>query len=99
MSILRYVRPLKQKSDLPNPLGPLSEKVLSFAISAANKNVIKALNDAQERKKRSREPYLSLTSAQKYEIGKRAAEHGVTSSIRYFAKKYRDLDLKESSVR
>ena len=54
MSILRYVRPLNQKSDLPDPVGPLSEKVQSSAISAANKNVIKALNDAQERKKRTR---------------------------------------------
>ena len=99
MSILRYVHFLKQKSDLPSPVGPLSEKVPSSAISAANKNVIKALNDAQERKKRTRGPYLSLTPAQKYEIGKRAAKHGVTASIRHFAKKYRDLDLKESSVR
>ena len=87
MSILRYMRPLKQKSDLPNPMGPLSEKVPSSAISAANKNVTKALNDAQERKKRTRGPYLSLTPAQKYEIEKRAAKHGITASIRYFAKK------------
>ena len=53
-------------------------------------------------RKERREPadliYL-LTPAQKYKIGKRAAEHGFTASIRYFAMKYRDLDLKESSVR
>ena len=90
MSILRYVRLLKHKSD---PVGPLSEKVLLSAISIANKNVIKTLNDAQERKKRTCRPYLSLTPAQKYEIGKRAAEHGITASIRYFTKKYQDLDL------
>jgi len=68
-------------------------------ISAANKKVIKALDDAQESKKRSWGPYLSLTPAQKYEIGKRVAEHGVTASMRYFAKKYRDLNLKETSIR
>jgi len=99
MSILKYVRPLKQKSDLPDPVGPLSEKVPSSAISAASKKFIKALDDAQESKKRSRGPYLSLTPAQKYEVGKRAAEHGVTASMHYFAKKYPDLNLKESSVR
>ena len=38
-----------------------------------------------------------LTPAQRYEVGKRAAEHGVTVSIRYFAK-YPKLPLKETSV-
>ena len=76
-------------------MGLLSEKMSLSAISAANKNVIKALNNAQERKKRTCGLYLSLTPDQKYKI---AAEHGVTASIRYFAKKYRDLNLKESSV-
>ena len=40
-----------------------------------------------------------LTPAQRYEVGKRAAEHGVTASIRYFAKKYPKLPLKETSAR
>ena len=42
---------------------------------------------------------MSLTPSQKYEIGKRAAEHGVTASIRYYNKKYPDLMLKETTVR
>jgi len=29
-----------------------------------------------------------LTPAQKYEVGKQAAEHGVTASVWYFNKKY-----------
>ena len=29
--------------------------------------------------------YLSLTPAQKFSIGKRAAENGVTSTIQYYA--------------
>jgi len=73
LSWSRYMRPLKQKSDLPNPVGPLSKKVPSSAISAAHKNVIEVLNDAQERKKRTRGPYLFLTPAQKYEIGKKSS--------------------------
>ena len=40
-----------------------------------------------------------LSPAQRYEIGKRAAEHDVTASLRYYAKKYPELPLKETSVR
>ena len=43
-------------------------------------------------------PYLILTPAQSYEVGKRAAEQGITASLRYFAKKYPELPLKETSV-
>ena len=40
-----------------------------------------------------------LTPVQRYEVGKRAAEYGVTDSIRYFAVKYPEIKLKEPSVR
>lgn len=46
-----------------------------------------------------RGPYLILTPAQWFGIGKRPAEHGITDSIRYLAKKYPDLPLKETTVR
>jgi len=36
--------------------------------------------------------YLMLTSAQRYEVGKRAAEH--TCAMRYFAEKYPNSELK-----
>jgi len=39
-----------------------------------------------------------FTPAQKYEIGKRAAEIGTMAVIRYYAKHYLDLSLKETSV-
>ena len=39
-----------------------------------------------------------LSPAQRYEIGKRAAEHDVTASLHYYAKKYPELPLKETSV-
>ena len=37
----------------------------------------------------SREPYLKLTPSQ------RAAEHGVTATIRYFSQRFQDIELKE----
>ena len=40
-----------------------------------------------------------LTPAQRYEVSKRAAAHGVTAALRYFAKKYLEMPLKEASVR
>ena len=40
-----------------------------------------------------------LTSTQRCEIGKRAAAHGVSTSLRYYAKKYPRLPLTETSVR
>lgn len=92
MSILKYLHPLNQ--NLSDPSGPLSEQIPVTAIASANVKVLEALQGNEEKKKRSRGLYLSLTPAQKYEIGKRAAEHGVTASIWYFNKKYPDLSLK-----
>ena len=47
----------------------------------------------------SRGPYITLTPAQRLTVGKRAAEHGTTAAIRFFAKKYPELALKEATVR
>ena len=44
-------------------------------------------------------PYLVLTPAQRYEVSKRAADHGATASIHYFAEKYPKLPMKKTSVR
>ena len=88
MSILKYFHPVKQKPDLPDPNGPLSQSLPSTAIAAANVKVTDALNEAEVKKSasRTRGTYSFLTSAQKYEVGKRAAEHGVTATIRYYGK-------------
>ena len=40
-----------------------------------------------------------MTPAQKYEVGKRAAEYGVTATIHHYGIKYPGLVSKESSVR
>ena len=85
---------------LPKPNGPLSSSVLPKAIELANANVAKAVNDEMSSGKGERSgPYLMLSGAQRFEIGKRVLEHGATAALRYFAMKYPRLPLKESSVR
>ena len=97
MSILKCFRPLREKPDLPDLSGPLRETVPPTAIVAANTKV----NEAELKKSASRAhgTYSFLTPAQKYEVGKRAAEYGITATIRHYGSKYPDLVLKESSVR
>ena len=53
---------------------------------------------ASSEKKRGNK-YLVLSPAQRFEVGKRAAEHGVTSFIRYFSKKCPQLPLKKTTMR
>ena len=104
MFILKYFRPLREKPDLPDPSGLLRETVPSTAIVAANVKVNEALNEVELKRKasvlsRARGTYSFLMPSQKYEVGKRAAEYGVTATIRHYGIKYPDLVLKESSVR
>ena len=42
---------------------------------------------------------MKLTPAQRYQIGKQAAEHETTASIGYFKTKFPDIKLKEIIVR
>jgi len=69
--------------------------ILSPAIAAANEKV-SAANNAKV--SATRGAYLQLTGAQKYQVGKRAAEFGSTSTLHYYARHYPDLPLKETSV-
>ena len=95
MALYRY---LKQQSedDLPDPRGPLSRKVPSASIASANEEVRCVILDP-EPVKGARGSYTKFTAEQKAGIRKRAAEHGVAATIRYFRKQF--PDLKESSVR
>jgi len=68
----------------------------SSAIASINLSVKEEIKQTARSK---RAPYLILTPAQRFQVGKRAAEHGVTATIRYYARKFKDLPLKESSVR
>ena len=60
--------------------------------SSSSSSPVESISNKQEK-------YLTLTPAQRFEVGKRAAGHGVTAALRYFEKKYPDLALKETSVR
>jgi len=110
MSIRKFFKPLKKTpSDestnkvLLDPKGPLSKVLSSSAIKMVNDEVSKVQekpgSSAVESISNKRGKYLTLTPAQRFEVGKRAAEHGVAAALRYFEKKYPHLALKETSVR
>ena len=102
MSLLKYFRPIPSKEPstpkdrLPDPSGCLSKVMPSPSIMACNAEVTRVL-DAES--SGTRKPYLKLTPAQRFEIGKKAAEIGATSAMRYFARKYTHLPLTEPTVR
>ena len=94
MSLLNFFAVKRKKTSvLPSPTGPLSKEIPS-SIVAANAEVSKVLNEKFSIK---RGEYNKLTSKEKAEIGKRASEYGIASTIRHLAKIY--PNLKESSVR
>ena len=107
MALLRYFKLKRERQQLPDPNGPLSLKVPSSGISAANLCVSKLLDKTSGDSNGecsvtgARGPYTVFTPAQKYEIGKRAAEIGTTAAMRYYASNYPELSkkLKETSVR
>ena len=80
---------------MPDPTGPLSKKVPLKAMVEANEKVMKLLKKPI---KSARGLYHTFTPAQKLTIGERAAEHGTTAAMRFFAKKYPDLPLRETTV-
>ena len=99
MALLKYFQ-LKtaRKQPLPDPNGELSSKIPPSGISSANMCVGKLLNSMPPSSDAHRGPYAILSPAQKFEIGKKAAEIGTTAAMRYYAKNYPDLELKETSV-
>ena len=106
MALLKYFQLKNRKKPQPHPNGALSVKIPCSAITSANVCVGKLLNatanslgDGDKRNANSRGPYTILMPAQKFEIGKRAAEVGSTATMRYYAKNYPALELKETSVR
>ena len=90
-------------SHLPDPNGPLSQKIPSSGIASANACVSRLPivdSDTGEGSSTStpftRGSYVVLTLAQKFEISKRAAEN---RAIRYYAKRFPETPFKEMSVR
>ena len=100
MSILKYFNrtpAIIQEKVLPELTSSLSNVVPPKAIQLENTEVEKLKNKGPRGARSA--PYLILTPVQWYKVGKRAAEHGITASLRYFAKKYPELPLKETSIR
>ena len=97
MALYRYFKVHSADSILPDPRGPLSNKVPSTAIASANEEVKNVVQ--QQAKLRARGPYTKFTAEQRAAIGKRAAEHGVAATMRYYEKQYPNGDVKDSSVR
>ena len=79
---------------LPDPRGSLSNKIPTDAIKCANAAVTKS-----EASRKKKGPYLYLTDAQRYEVGKKAAAIGTTDALWYNAHRYPDLLLTEPTVR
>ena len=105
MALLKY---FNKTTVLPNPDGPLSDRMPSAAISSANKEVkdlVVRESDMPNSQltngpvKRPRGQYLSYTEEEKAQVALKAAEFGVTNTLRYFNKESADRPLKESTVR
>ena len=78
MSILKYFNRTPatvQDQGLPEPTSSLSNFVPPKAIELANTEVDKVKNKGPRGTRSA--PYLILTPAQRFQVGKRAAEHGV----------------------
>ena len=77
--ILKYFRPIKkdppEDKKLPDPSGPLSKVIPSSSIASCNAEVTKVLKQAK--RSVTKNCYMKLTPAQRYEIGKKGAEKGV----------------------
>ena len=82
---------------MPDPGGDLSKTVPSKAIRAANESIEQLVKPKLKEVRKA--PYQVLTPAQRFAVGKRVAEHGVTATIRYYAKRFPDLSLEETTVR
>jgi len=94
MALLKYLK-LKFDSVLPNPNGHLSKLVPSSSLIAANE----AVKDAISQSTKAHGLYVQFTAEEKARMGKRAAEFGIASMIRYFNKIYSDREVKASSGR
>ena len=75
----------QQSPNLPDPSGPLSKVVWSSSIEAANTKVSALLSHQELEKKTSKGPYARFSAEKKAEVGRRAAEHGVASTVRFYA--------------
>jgi len=91
-TLLKYFKPVSSKATRNERLQvvPLS------SIARANELAVTEVLEQSERG-----PYVKSTGVQRYQIGKWAAEDGITAAIRYYKTKIPNLiiSLKETTVR
>ena len=79
---LKVLSPCEAEAGSPRSQWAIKGKVPPTAIAAANAKVTEVIDEAKVKKRadRTHETYSFLTSAQKYEVGKRAAEFGIIAT-------------------
>ena len=92
MALLRFLRPL-DKDPVDSLTDDKGRNQTSPTLCKEVHNEICRLVEAKAEKKRGR--YLKISPKEKVAIGKYASENGVASAV----KKFKDKNLKESSVR
>ena len=96
--LLKYFNHTQKKDGtLPDPDSPLSRDIPSSSVWINNTHLCQVQQEASN--KRSGGPYSLLTLAQKFSIGKRTAENGVTATLHYYSKILPDIALKVSKMR
>ena len=94
MAIYQY---FKQVTDLPSSMSPLSSSIPAKSMSFAHKQV-KWVLKLKARQGTKQVSYSVYTEKEMAKISKRAAETGVSRTIKHFSKEFQDIPLKESTV-
>ena len=68
----------ESETNLPGPKGPLSKVIPSSTIAKVNEKVSSVIEKLEAT---NRGPYLHVTAAQRYQVGRRAIKFGVTSIL------------------
>ena len=91
----QYDKKPSMNNCLPQESGPLSRSVPSSAIASANEAVLKSIENAQQTR---RGKYGKYSSKEKADIGRRAAEFGITATMKYYESVNSQRQLPSSSV-
>ena len=85
MALYRYFQTSHKSTTLPDPRGPLSRLVPSSSIVSANEKVKDLWKNKESTAGRKGTRYLKISQELKAEIGRRAAEHGMAATVRFYA--------------
>ena len=108
MALLQYFKFKKQKEHLPDPNGPLGQKIPSSKISSANACVCKLQvfdSNAHSEGNSSTTSQSwgcsthSVNTSSKILNGRKASEIGTTATIWHYAKRYPNISLTNHSLK